>query len=48
MNSSSETIEAELTAVNGGLQANATGNLLESFVENLLIKKAYSEFPNRR
>ena len=44
MNSSSETTES----INGGVQANATGNLLESFVENLLTKKAYTEFPNHR
>lgn len=43
MNSSSET-----TPPQGGTQANSTGNLLESFIENILKKKGYTEFWDHR
>lgn len=43
MNSSSET-----TPQNGGHQANKSGNLLESFVTNILTQKGYTEFWNHK
>jgi hypothetical protein len=43
MNSSSE-----ITPQNGGHQANKTGNMLVSFLSNILVQKGYVEFWNHK